>query len=204
MNQDLHQIQSTNSENSHINICGFAGNEPNNKHNLLITKTIVNNDNIFNKTLFNKTANGFNKGKSIDNKKFNYNFNTLFKIKNKFEYSPFKPKINTDIKKQTFLPKKYPVNIKNIETNDIHNNTTTNRKLKFNLRSLDKDINHRKINISHSRKNPKSSKKVNISLPQKLFTENNINKGNKCEKRIIDRNKIMIKKENIISVDSNK
>jgi len=202
LNQNLNQIQSSNSNNDNINI-GNTGNEPNNKYNLLLTKTIVNNDNLYNKTLFNKTTNGFNKGKSIDSKKFNYNFNALFKIKNNFEYSPFKPKINHDIKHQPILSKKNPVNIKNIETDDIHNSTKKNRKFNLNLKSLDKEVNHRKININQSRKNHKSAKKTNVSLPQKLFTENNYNKKNICEKRNIDRSKIMIKKENIISIDSN-
>ena len=202
LNQNLNQIQSSNSNNDNINI-GNTGNEPNNKYNLLLTKTIVNNDNLYNKTLFNKTTNGFNKGKSIDSKKFNYNFNALFKIKNNFEYSPFKPKINHDIKHQPILSKKNPVNIKNIETDDIHNSTKKNRKFNLNLKSLDKEVNHRKININQSRKNHKSAKKTNVSLPQKLFTENNYNKNNICEKRNIDRSKIMIKKENIISIDSN-
>ena len=202
LNQNLNQIQSSNSNNDNINI-GNTGNEPNNKYNLLLTKTIVNNDNLYNKTLFNKTTNGFNKGKSIDSKKFNYNFNALFKIKNNFEYSPFKPKINHDIKHQPILSKKNPVNLKNIETDDIHNSTKKNRKFNLNLKSLDKEVNHRKININQSRKNHKSAKKTNVSLPQKLFTENNYNKNNICEKRNIDRSKIMIKKENIISIDSN-
>jgi hypothetical protein len=192
LNQNLNQIQSTNnSNNSNINIIG--GNEPNNKYDLLLTKTISNNDNIYNKTLFNKTTNGFSKGKSIDSKKFNYNFNALFKIKNNFEYSPFKPRLNHDKKQQSALSKKNPINIKNMETDDINNNTKKNRKLNFNLRSLDKEINHKKININKSQKNHKSAKKPNISLPKKLFPEN------KCEKRNIDRSKVMKKKENIIS-----
>ena len=202
LNQNLNQVQSSNSNNDNINM-GNTGNELNNKYNLLLTKTIVNNDNLYNKTLFNKTTNGFNKGKSIDSKKFNYNFNALFKIKNNFEYSPFKPKINHDIKHQPILSKKNPVNIKNIETDDIHNSTKKNRKFNLNLKSLDKEVNHRKININQSRKNHKSAKKTNVSLPQKLFTENKYNKNNICEKRNIDRSKIMIKKENIISIDSN-
>jgi hypothetical protein len=207
LNQNLNQIQSTKSNNNNNNYninMNNTGNESNNKYNLLLTKTIVNNDNIYSKTLFNKTTNGFNKGKSIDSKKFNYNFNILFKIKNNFEYSPFKPNINHDKKHQQTSSKKNLVKIKNIETDDILNNIKKNRKLNFNLRSLDKELNHRKININHSRKNHKSAKKVNISLPQKLFTDNNINKNNKCQKRKIDRSKILIKKENIISVDSNK
>jgi len=69
---------------------------------------------------------------------------------------------------------------------------------------MDKEINHRKININHPRKNHKSVKKANISLPKKIFIENNITKEKKCEKRNIDISKIMMKKENIISVNSNK
>ena len=202
LNQNLNQVQSSNSNNDNINM-GNTGNELNNKYNLLLTKTIVNNDNLYNKTLFNKTTNGFNKGKSIDSKKFNYNFNALFKLKNNFEYSHFKSKINHDKKHQPILSKKNPVNIKNIETDDIHNSTKKNRKFNLNLKSLDKEVNHRKININQSRKNHKSAKKTNVSLPQKLFTENKYNKNNICEKRNIDRSKIMIKKENIISIDSN-
>ena len=202
LNQNLYQIQRTNSNSSNNNI--ITGNESNNKFNLLLAKTIVNNDKIYGKTLFNKTMNGFNKGKSIDYKKLNYNFNALFKIKNTFEYSPFKPKINHDKKPLSTLSKKNPINIKNIETDDIFNSSNKNRKLNFNLRSMDKEINHRKININHPRKNHKSVKQANISLPKKLFIENNITKEKKCEKRNIDRSKIMMKKENIISVNSNK
>jgi hypothetical protein len=186
---NLNQIQSSNS--SKINV--LSGIKSNNKYNLLLTKTLVNNDNIYNKTLFNKTTNGFNKGKSIDSKKFNYNFNVLFKIKNNFEYSPFKPIINHYKKQQSALSKKNPVNMKNIEGDDIHNNIKKNRKLNFNLRSLDKEINHRKISINKSHKNHKSAKKPHISLPKKIFPEN------KCEKRNIDRTKVVKKKENIIS-----
>jgi hypothetical protein len=189
LNQNFHQIQNTNS-NKNINT---TENDSSNKYNLLLTKTIVNNDNIYSKTLFNKTTNGFNKTKNIDNKKFNYNFNVLFKIKNNYEYSPFKPKINHDTKKKP-LSKKNLVNMNHIEIDDVHNNSKRNPKLNINLKSLDKEIHHRKINTNHSKKNHNSAKKFNISLPQKLFPE----------KRNIDNNKKKIKKENIIFVDSNK
>jgi hypothetical protein len=189
LNQNLHQIQNTNS-NKNINT---TENDSSNKYNLLLTKTIVNNDNIYSKTLFNKTTNGFNKTKNIDNKKFNYNFNVLFKIKNNYEYSPFKPKINHDTKKKP-LSKKNLVNMNHIEVDDIHNNSKRNPKLNINLKSLDKEIHHRKINVNHSKKNHNSAKKFNMTLPQKLFPE----------KRNTDNNKKKIKKENIIFVDSNK
>ena len=169
LNQNLCQIQNTKSSKNNINI-DTAGNDSSNKYNLLLTKTIANNDNIYSKTLFNKTTNGFNKGKSISNKKFNYNFNVLLKIKNNYEYSPYKPKINKDKKKES-ISKKNPVNKNHIEIDDIHNNSKKNRKLNINLRSLDKEIHHRKININHSKRNYNSAKKVNISLPQKLFPE---------------------------------
>jgi hypothetical protein len=192
LNQNLHQIQNTNSSNNSIINIDTTRNESSNKYNLLLTKTITNNDNIYSKTLFNKT-NGFNKGKNIDNKKFNYNFNVLFKIKNNFECSPLKPKTNHDTKKK-LISKKYPINMNHIEIDDIQNNSKKNRKLNINLRSLDKEIHNRKININHSKRNYNSAKKVNMSFPQKLFPE----------KRNIDKNKKIIKKENIISIDSNK
>ena len=192
LNQNLHQIQNTNNSNNSIINIDTTRNESYNKYNLLLTKTITNNDNIYSKTLFNKT-NGFNKGKNIDNKKFNYNFNVLFKIKNNFEYSPLKPKTNHDTKKK-LISKKYPLNMNLIEVDDIQNNSKKNRKLNINLRSLDKEIHNRKININHTKRNYNSAKKVNMSFPQKLFPE----------KRNIDKNKKMIKKENIISIDSNK
>ena len=177
LNQNLHQIQNTNSSNNSIINIDTTRNESYNKYNLLLTKTITNNDNIYSKTLFNKT-NGFNKGKNIDNKKFNYNFNVLFKIKNNFECSPLKPKTNHDTKKK-LISKKYPINMNHIEIDDIQNNSKKNRKLNINLRSLDKEIHNRKININHSKRNYNSAKKVNMSFPQKLFPE----------KRNIDKNK---------------
>jgi hypothetical protein len=64
---------------------------------------------------------------------------------------------------------------------------------------LDKELNIRKINMNPSRKSQNSAKKVNISLPQKISSENNI-----YEKRNIDKSKIVIKRDNIISVDSKK
>ena len=81
-----------------------------------------------------------------------------------------------------------------MEVDDIHNSSKKNRKFNINLRSLDKEIHHRRININHSKKIHNSAKKFNISLPQKLFPE----------KRNIDKSKKTIKKENTISVGSNK
>ena len=58
--------------------------------------------------------------------------------------------------------------------------------------------------MNPSRKSQKSAKKVNISLPQKISSENNIINNNINEKRNIDKSKIVIKRDNIISVDSKK
>jgi hypothetical protein len=191
-------IQYINSESINSNN-GIAGGESANKYNLLLTKTTVNNDNIYNKTLFNKTTNGFHKDKIAKNKKFNYNFNALFKIKNNFEYSPFKPHINYNKRQPSNLSKKNPVNINNLEVDNKNSIVKRNRKLNFTLRSLDKELNIRKINMNPSRKSQNSAKKVNISLPQKISSENNI-----YEKRNIDKSKIVIKRDNIISIDSKK
>ena len=188
LNQNLYQIQSINSNNSNINI-GTTGNDLSNKYNLLLTKTIANNDNIYCKTLFNKTTNGFNKGKNLENKKFNYNFNALLKMKNNFDYSPFKPKIGHD-QKQPFIISKINPNINNVESDDTRKYQKTN----INIRSLDKEIKHSKININNSRKNHNSAKKVNIYLPQKIVPE----------KKNVDKSKIIIKRENIIYIDSKK
>ena len=171
MNKNLNYIQNIN-KNNNINI-GITQPESANKYNLLLTKTIVNNDNAYNKTLFNKTTNGFHKGRIIDNKKFNYNFNVLFKIKNNFEYSPFKPQDSHNKKLSSHLPKKSPINLNNNAVNNNHYNIQRNRKVNFNLRSLDKELNHRKKKINYSRKFHNSAKKVNISLPQKKSSENN-------------------------------
>ena len=198
-NKNLANIQSINSNNSTSNNV-IVGNESANKYNLLLTKTTVNNDNIYNKTLFNKTTNGFHK----DNKKFNYNFNVLFKIKNNFEYSPFKPHIAYSKRQQTNLSKKNIVNPNNSEIDNNNSKVKRNRKLNLTLRSLDKELNLRKINMNPSGKFYNSDKKVNISLPQKISFENNITNNNIYEKGNIDKSKRVIKRDNIISVDSKK
>ena len=199
INKNLINIQNINNTNSNSNN-GIAGNESSNKYNLLLTKTVVNNDNIYNKTLFNKTTNGFHK----DNKKFNYNFNVLFKIKNNLEYSPFKPHINYNKKQPTNLSKKNLVNINNVEVDNNNSKVKKNRKLNLTLRSLDKELSLRKVNMNPSRKSHNSDKKVNISLPQKISSEKNIISNNTYGKRNIDKSKIVIKRDNIISVDSKK
>ena len=203
MKRNFLNIQYINSDSINSNN-GIAGGESANKYNLLLTKTTVNNDNIYNKTLFNKTTNGFHKDKIADNKKFNYNFNALFKIKNNFEYTPFKLHINYNKRQPSNLSKKNPVNINNIEIDNKNSNVKRNRKLNFTLRSLDKELNIKKINMNPSRKSQNSTKKVNISLPQKISSENNIINNNIYEKRNIDKSKIVIKRDNIISIDSKK
>ena len=209
MTKNLYHIQNINNYNNinnkhnniSIDIKGKTGNESTNKFNLLLSKTIVNNDNIYNKTLFNKTTNGFHKRKVIDNKKFNYNFNVLFKIKNNFEYSPFRPQVSHNKKMPSHLSKKSQININNLEADINYYNAKRNN----NLRSLDKELNHRKININNSRKLHNSAKKINKSLHQKASSENkNIIRDNINEKKNIDKNRFVIKRKNIISVDSKK
>ena len=209
MSKNLHHIQNINNyyniNNKHNNISidikGKTGNESTNKFNLLLSKTIVNNDNVYNKTLFNKTTNGFHKRKVIDNKKFNYNFNVLFKIKNNFEYSPFRPQVSHNKKMPSHLSKKSPININNLEADINYYHAKRNN----NLRSLDKELNHRKININNSRKLHNSAKKINKSLQHKASSENkNIIRDNINEKKNIDKNRFVIKRKNIISVDSKK
>ena len=130
-----------------------------NKYNLLVTKSNINNDTIYNKTLFNKTAKGFRDDK-------NNNFNVLFKIKNNFEYCPFKQKI--DNKKQSSI----------LDKNNITNNynimkNKDNKEYNINLKSLEKDIEQKKNKLNNIRTNHKSAKKENISIPKKVFSENN-------------------------------
>ena len=210
MSKNLHHFQNNNNK-SNININNNKNNNCNNKnsnininkYNLLLTKTLVNNDNINNKTLFNKTTNGFHKGRNIDNRKFNYNFNVLFKIKNNFEYSPFKPQVNHNKKFPSHLSKKYPVNLNNFEVDNIPYNIKRNRKLNYNLRSLNKELSHRKININNSIKIHNSVKKVNISLQEKISSKNNnIINENIYGKKNIDKRKLVIKRKNNISVGS--
>ena len=200
MKRNFLNIQYINSDSINSNN-GIAGGESANKYNLLLTKTTVNNDNIYNKTLFNKTTNGFHKDKIADNKKFNYNFNVLFKIKNNFEYSPFRPHINYSKRQTSILSKKNPENMNNLEVDNFNCKIKRNRKLNLTLRSLDKEINLRKINMNPSEKSHNSAKKVNKSLPQKISSENNIVNNNK---KIIKKSKKAIKRDNIISVDSKK
>ena len=210
MSKNLHHFQNINNKNNinnnkNNNSINKNNNISINKYNLLLTKTIVNNDNVYNKTLFNKTANGFHKGRNIDNKMFNYNFNVLFKIKNNFEYSPFRPKANHNKKFPSHLSKKYPVNLNNLGVDYSPDNIKRNRKLNYNLRSLDKELNHRKININNSRKIHNSIKKVNMSLQQKISSENNninVINDNIHRKKNIDKKKFVIKRKNNISVDS--
>ena len=200
MSKNLHHIQSINNKNN-------INKNNNNKYNLLLTKTIVNNDNIYNKTLFNKTTNVFHKGRIIDNTKFNYNFNVLFKIRNNFEYSPFRPQVNHNKKFPSHLSKKTPVNLNNLEEDNNHYNIKRNRNriLNYNFKSLDKELNHKKINNNNSRKLHNSVKKVNISLQQKIFSgKSNIISDNIYEKKNIDKRKIAIKNKNNISADLKK
>ena len=199
INKNLVNIQSIDNNNSNYNN-GIEGYESANKYNLLLTKKTINNDSIYNKTLFNRTTNGFHK----ENKKFNYNFNVLLKIKNNFEYSPFKPHINYNKRQPNNLSKKNILNLYNPEVDNSICKIKKNRKLNLTLRSIHKEFNLRKININPSGKSSNSDKKVNISLQQKISSENNIINNNTYEKRNIDKSKIVIKRDNIISVDSKK
>jgi hypothetical protein len=189
MKKNFLNIQNINIDSSNSNN-GIAGGDSANKYNLLLTKTTVNNDNVYNKTLFNKTTNGFHKDKIADNKKFNYNFNVLFKIKNNFEYSPFRPHINYSKRQTSILSKKNPENMNNLEVDNFNCKIKRNRKLNLTLRSLDKEINLRKINMNPSGKSHNSAKKVNKSLPQKISSENNIVNNNK---KIIKKSKKAIR-----------
>ncbi len=130
-----------------------------NKYNLLVTKSNINNDTIYNKTLFNKTAKGFKDEK-------NNNFNVLFKIKNNFEYCPFKQKIDNK-KQSSILDKNNIINNYNIMKNK------DNKEYNINLKSLEKDIEQKKSKLNNIRTNHKSAKKENISIPKKVFLENN-------------------------------
>jgi hypothetical protein len=130
-----------------------------NKYNLLVTKSNINNDTIYNKTLFNKTAKGFRDDK-------NNNFNVLFKIKNNFDYCPFKQKIDNK-KQSSILDKNNIINNYNIMKNK------DNKEYNINLKSLEKDIEQKKNKLNNIRTNHKSAKKENISIPKKVFSENN-------------------------------
>ena len=180
-NKNLNQIPN-------INNTGNETINKYNKYNLLLAKSNINNENIYNKTLFNRTTNGFNK----ENKKYNYNFNFLFKIKNNFEYCPFKPKI--DNKKQTSNISKN--NNSNIKYFEIENKNNMNHNNNINLRSLDKDNNQKKHYYNYIPKNHKSAKKVNV--PRKLFSNNNIQEIKNKEKT-----KSLVKKGrgNVIIID---
>ena len=177
--------------NNHIqnqNISSI-GNEPRNKYNkynLLLAKPNINNDNLYDKTLFNKTTNGFNQ---LKKNKYNYNFNFFFKIKNNFEYCPFKPKIEN--KKQSSIISKNKNKNTNIKHYEMIDNTNNNNNI--NLRSLDKDNNQRKHYYNHIRNNHKSEKKV--SFPRKLLSSH--------KKKETDKDRILAKKgkSNIMVID---
>ena len=150
-----------------------------NKYNLLVTKSNINNDTIYNKTLFNKTAKGFKDDK-------NNNFNVLFKIKNNFEYCPFKQKIDNK-KQSSILDKNNIINNYNIMKNK------DNKEYNINLKSLEKDIDQKKNKLNNIRINHKSAIKENISIPKKVFSENNNLNRIKA--------KSSIKRGNIILID---
>ena len=150
----------------------------NNKYNLLLSKSNINNDSIYNRTLFNKTSKGFKEDRKN-------NFNVLFKIKNNFEYCPFKQKIEN--KKQSSILDK---------NNIINNYNIIKNKENYNLKSLEKDIGPKKSKIHNIRKIHKSAKKENIS-PRKIISENNnLNRFKEREKA-----KSSIKRGNIILID---
>ena len=165
-----------------------TGNEPNkyNKYNLLLAKPNANNDNnLYEKTLFNKTTNGFNQLK----KRYNYNFNFFFKIKNNFEYCPFKPKIDNK-KQSSIISKNKHSNIKRYEIIDNNNNNNNNN---FNLRSLDKDVSQKKHYYNHIRNNHKSEKKV--SFQQRILSSHKIREKDK------HKNSVKKGKSNLIVID---
>ena len=163
-----------------------------NKYNLLLTKQNTNNENLYNKTLFNKTSNGLKLDK-INNKN-NYNFHLIFNSKNNLEYEPLKKQIFNK-KLSSILNKNKLVNINNNE-NTNYFNAIKNRELNINLRSIDKekekenDINKKNHTNHRIRKNYKSAKKVNISIPQKLLNEYNNIQDNKIKGKINSNNKL--------------
>ena len=172
LNKKLFQIN--------INNNGIEVNKKYNKYNLLLTKQ--NNENTYNKTLFNKTANGLKLDKE---KKKSYNFNFLLKIKNNFEYCPFKQQIDCS-KQSSIFEKKNITSLRNYdnENNDHIYNNIKIKDFNFNLRSLDKGNKKRKNN--NICKINKSARKAKISIPQKLFQENN-------ETRIDEKAKSLVK-----------
>ena len=181
INSSIHNDKISNKSgikiNNNIPNISSKGNEPRNKYdkyNLLLAKQNIDNNNLYDKTLFNKTTTGWNQ---LKRNKYN-NFNFLFKIKNNFEYCPFKP--NIENKKQSSIAcKNKHANIRHYEIIDNTNNNNN-----INLRSLDKDNNQRKHYYNHIRNNHKSEKKV--SLPQKLLSS--------IKYREKDKDKILAKK----------
>ena len=160
-NKNLFPIKNSNASNTESKIINKK-----NKYNILLAKPNINNDNIYNKTLFNKTANALKPDK--DNKKSNYNFNLLY-IKNNFDYGAYKRQIYNN-KQVSILNKNKLVNINNFDNVKYFNNIKSEEQ-NFNMRSLEKDIDRRK-KIYNIRNNYKSAKKVNISIPQKLLYGN--------------------------------
>ena len=130
-----------------------------NKYNLLLTKHNINNDILYNKTLFNKTSNGLKLDKL--NNKNNYNFHLIFNNKNNLESEPFKKQIFNK-KLASILNKNKIANI-NYNKNNNYFNTIKNRELNINLRSFDKEKENDISKIIHTnhnnRKNYKSAKK---------------------------------------------
>ena len=138
-----------------------------NKYNILLTKPNINTENLYNKTFFNKTAKGFRQDK--DNKKNTRNLNIFFNIKNNIENNILKKQIYKK-KQASILNKNKLININHFE-NMNYFNTIKTKDINFNIRSIEKESQRKKsYNV---RKNPKSAKKVNISLPQKLLNANN-------------------------------
>ena len=152
--------------NNNININNNTENEIRNnynKYNILLSKPNINNENLNNKTFFNKIAKGLKSDK--DNKKPNYNLNLLFGVKINVE--------NNILKRHIYKKKPTPIlnNNKLININHLENikyyNTIRTKDLYVNLRSMDKKSDRKKN--CYIRKNHKSAKKVNISIPQKLL-----------------------------------
>ena len=142
------------------------------KYKLLLDKS-NNIENQFNKTLFNKTSYNINK----DNKK-NNKFNIIFKYKNNYEYCPVKSQIDN-----------------NRQFSILHNINIINLKQLNNISCIRKEIMEKKnIKFNNIYKNNKSKKKVNISIPEKLFSDNN--KHNKIKNKEINKSSINRKNKN--------
>ena len=193
-----------------INSIGNDISNKHNKYNILLSKpNINNNENLYNKTLFNKTTNGLNQL----NKKYNYNFNFLFKIKNNFEYCPFRPKIENK-KQSSIMHKNKQTNIKHYEignSNNYINTINKNQNNNINVRSLDKEINYQKKHYYNNVQNFQHKSEKKQIFPHKIFSSTNNNNNNnsnshemkKRENRGKEKNLAKKGKNDVILIDLN-